>query len=109
MKKVDLKIKELQKYNIIKNLVEKNGNKTRATIKLSCTVITVNRLIQRFKTEGKMGFHHKNNGQKPINTIDESTKQTILNLYKNKYCGTNFTHFKELLIEIEIKNNWDII
>lgn len=37
------------KYEIIKRLVEKDGNKLNAAIKLNCTVRNVNRLIIKYK------------------------------------------------------------
>ena len=39
------------KYEIIKNLVDNNGNKQRAAIKLGITIRQVNRLIQIYKTK----------------------------------------------------------
>ena len=47
MRKVDLRMNELKKYEIIKKLVETNGNKKRAAIKLGCSLRTVNRLMDR--------------------------------------------------------------
>ena len=38
MRKVDLRMNEQEKYEIIKNLVEKNGNKLRAAEKLNSLV-----------------------------------------------------------------------
>ncbi|MFR2767812.1 MAG: hypothetical protein ACLTAI_05660 [Thomasclavelia sp.] len=49
MRKVDLRMNELKKYEIIKKLVETNGNKKRAAIKLGCSLRTVNRLILKYK------------------------------------------------------------
>ena len=49
MRKVELRMNEENKYLIIKKLVETNGNKNRAAIKLGCTVRTVNRLILKYK------------------------------------------------------------
>ncbi len=46
MKKVELRTMEQIKYEIIKNLVDNNGNKKRAAIKLGITLRQVNRLIQ---------------------------------------------------------------
>ena len=37
MRKVLLNMNEQQKYEIIKSLVENNGNKDRAALKLGCT------------------------------------------------------------------------
>ena len=43
MKKVELRSMEQTKYEIIKNLVDNNGNKHRAAIKLDITIRQVNR------------------------------------------------------------------
>ena len=60
MRKVDLRMNEQFKYVVIKKLVDSNGNKKNAAIKLNCSLRTVNRLIIKYKMEGKLGFVHKN-------------------------------------------------
>ena len=40
MRKVELRMNEQNKYEIIKKLVETNGNKKRAATRLGCTVRT---------------------------------------------------------------------
>ncbi|WP_058953544.1 ISNCY family transposase [Clostridium tyrobutyricum] len=92
---------ENTKYNIIKKLVESNGNKKRAAIQINCTVRHINRMIKGYKEKGKDFFIHGNRGRKPIHALDNSTKQTIVDLYRTKYEGTNLTHFSELLEEFE--------
>ena len=99
MKKVELRTMEQIKYEIIKNLVDNNGNKQRAAIKLGITLRQVNRLIIVYKTEGKAGFVHGNRGRLPKKTIFQEIKDKIIDLYKNKYYGANFKHFQELLKE----------
>ena len=64
MRKVDLRMNEQFKYVVIKKLVDSNGNKKNAAIKLNCSLRTVNRLIIKYKMEGKQGFVHKNRGRK---------------------------------------------
>ena len=49
MRKVDLRMNELEKYNVIKELVDHNGNKKRAALRLGITVRQVNRLIIKYK------------------------------------------------------------
>lgn len=44
MKKVELRMNEQNKYEIIKKLVETDENKKRAATKLGCTVRTINNL-----------------------------------------------------------------
>lgn len=56
MKKVNLRMKELDKYNVIKELVDHNGNKKRATNKLGLTVTQINRLIKIYREKGKPRF-----------------------------------------------------
>ena len=78
MKKVELRVMEQIKYEIIKNLTDNNGNKKRAAIKLGITVRQVNRLIQTYKTQGKVGFVHGNRGRLPKNTISQEIKDQII-------------------------------
>ena len=97
MKKVELRTMEQTKYEIIKNLVDNNGNKRRAAIKLGITIRQVNRLIQTYIKHGKAGFVHGNRGRLPKKTISQELKDKILELYKSKYYDANFKHFQELL------------
>ena len=101
IKKIELNMREQEKYEIIKNLVETNGNKKRAALKIGCTQRHINRLIQRYKKEGKSAFIHGNHGRKPAHTIAKEKKELILNLYRTKYYDANFEHFTELLEKYE--------
>lgn len=53
MKKVNLRMNELKKYEEIKELVDHNGNKKRVANRLGLTVRQVNRLIIKYKEKGK--------------------------------------------------------
>lgn len=97
MRKVELRMKELEKYKVIKELVDNNGNKERASIKLGISKRQVDRLIIKYKEKGKSGFVHGNRSRKPANTLDKSISEDIILLYKGKYQGWNFNHFKEFL------------
>jgi transposase len=97
IRKVDLNMTEEEKYQAIKKLTETNGNKNRAAINLECSIRHVNRMIQGYIREGKAYFIHGNKGRKPSHSIDLDTKQLILDLYRTKYWGANFTHYSELL------------
>lgn len=101
MKGIILKTLEMNKYLIIKKLIETNGNKQRAALKLNITIRQVNRLIQAYKTKGKAGFVHGNRGRSSSKSINSETKALIINLYKTKYEGANIKHFQELLKEHE--------
>lgn len=97
MRKVDLRMNEGYKFQVIKKLVETNGNKNNAALKLGCTRRHVNRMIQGYKDGGKSYFQHGNRGKQPAHTLPQETKQLIADLYLNKYHGANFTHFCDLL------------
>ena len=56
MRKVELRMKEFNKYEIIKELVDHNGNKIRAKEKLGLSIRQINRLIKIYKEKGKFRF-----------------------------------------------------
>lgn len=99
MRKVLLRMNEYEKYKVIKELVDHNGNKHRASKKLNISIRQINRLIIIYKEKGKSGFIHGNRSKKPINKLDESISENIILLYKNKYYDFNFNHFKDYLKE----------
>ena len=101
MRKVELRMKEQEKYDVIKELVDHNGNKNRASKKLGISRRQIDRLIIIYKEKGKSGFIHGNRSKKPVNTLDKSISEDIILLYKNKYYDFNFNHFKEFLEEKE--------
>ena len=85
------------KYETIKKLIESNGNKNTAAMKLGLTRRQVDRLIIAYKERGKAAFAHGNRGRKPVTTTDQKTRQDVVDLYRTKYYDANFTHFTELL------------
>lgn len=102
MRKVELSLKEKEKYEIIKKLVETNGNKERARIKLRLKSIRqINRLIAGYKEFGKKFFVHGNRGRKPKHALTEEFKDEIENLYTSKYFDCTYTQFTEYLAERE--------
>ena len=101
MRKVNFRMDELLKYEIIKELVDHKGNKNRAAQKLGISRRQVDRLIIIYKEKG-FGFVHGNRGHVPPKTLDKSISKNIILLYKNKYYDFNFNHFKKFL---ETKEN----
>ena len=101
MRKVNLTMTENEKYQIIKKLVDSNGNKKSAALKLECSLRHINRMIQGYKAQGKEFFIHGNKGRLPIHAISAVVKQNIIDLYRTKYWDANFTHFSELLLTHE--------
>ena len=110
MRKVELRMNEQLKYKTIKELVDHKGNKKRVALKLGITERQVNRLIIKYKENGKSSFVHGNRGHIPAKALDKSVSENIILLYKNKYQDWNFQHFKEYLEKIEnIKVSYDFI
>lgn len=102
MRKVVLTLKEQEKYTVIKKLVETNGNKERARIKLGLKSIRqINRLIAGYKEYGKEFFIHGNRGRKPKHAISIELKDTIETLYQSKYFDCTYTQFTEYLADRE--------
>ena len=58
MRKVELRMNEQEKYEVIKDLVDHNGNKNRASKKLGISRRQIDRLIIIYKEKGKAGFVH---------------------------------------------------
>ena len=82
---------ENKKYEVIKKLIETNGNKKTAALKLGCSDRHINRLIQGYHNEGKAFFVHGNRGRKPSTTIGLDKRKLIVDLYKNTYFDCNLT------------------
>lgn len=97
MRKVILNMNEEKRFEVIKKLVDTNGNKQNAALKLACSQRHINRMIAGYKKSGKAYFIHGNRGRSPIHALTAEVKQTILDLYRSKYFDTNFTHCVELL------------
>ena len=85
MRKVELKMNEQEKYEVIKELVDHNGNKNRASKKLGISRRQIDRLIIKYKEGGKSVFVHGNRGHVPSKILDKSISEDIILLYKNKY------------------------
>jgi len=92
---------ENQKYEVVKKLVDTNGNKKTAALKIGCSDRHINRLIKGYQEQGKSFFIHGNRGRQPAITLPTDTKQLILDLYRTKYSDCNLTHYSELLKERE--------
>lgn len=101
MRKVDLNMNELMKYTTIKRLVDTNGNKKRAAIKLDCSIRHINRMIVGYNEQGKAYFLHGNRGRIPKHALSFEEKANIVNLYVSKYWDCSYTLFSELLASRE--------
>lgn len=97
MRKVDLRMNEQIKYDIIKDVVNKRISVNRAAVLLNCSVRNIFKLKSKYLSKGKAGFIHGNRDKKPSTTFSDDLINKIITLYSNKYSDSNFQHFKELL------------
>jgi len=101
MRKVELRMNEQMKYEIIRRVAFKEISVHRAAVQLNCTVRTVYNLVKKYREHGKAGFIHGNRNRKPAATMSPKLEQTIVSFYMQKCEGANFLHFQELLEEIK--------
>ena len=92
---ISLSEKEQEKYNVIQKVVSGEYTKEKAVELLGIGIRQINRLIIKFKEEGKEGFIHKNKGRESKRKISFEIKEEIINLYITEYFDYNFTHFYE--------------
>lgn len=97
MRKVNLRMNEQHKYDVIKKLVDNKGNKKRAAVELNCSLRNIDRLINTYKTKGKEGFIHGNRNKKPSTALSEADINKIILLFENKYYDANWKHALELM------------
>lgn len=75
MRKVELRMNEQIKYDIIKRVANNEISVRRAAVKLGVTIRTVYNLIKTYRTKGKAGFIHGNRGRKPSTTISKEVTE----------------------------------
>ena len=99
MKKTTLNEKELHRYEVIRKLVEDKdkGNRKSAAVKLGCSIRTIRRLEEIYRTSGKEGFAHHNRGRSPATRFDDETKRKIIDMYVKDYPDANISHFTEIV------------
>ncbi len=85
MRKVNLRMNENYKYEIIKLLSEGKINKERASIKLKLSTRQIYQLLNKYKESGKSSFILGNRGRKPSISIDPSLSKKIIQFYLTKY------------------------
>lgn len=59
------------------------------------------RLRARYRLEGEQGIIHRSRGRLPHHAISDEIKEAVIDLFHDKYCDCNFTHFAQKLREVE--------
>ena len=79
------------------------GSRTNAEIAgaLGLSIRQVQRLKKALNENGPTGLAHGNRGGSVSHALPEELTARVVDLYKNKYTGFNFSHYHEKLTELE--------
>ena len=91
--------KEELKYITIEKIINSEITIKEAMYILNQSRRNVNRLINKYKTEGKDGFIHKNKGKENKNKKSDKIINDLENLYLKEYYDYNFTAFYDEIYE----------
>ena len=88
--------KELTRYNMIKQCLEKKSSRVKAADALNISVRHVKRLLSRYQQQGIDALISKRRGQPSNNQIPKQLKQLVLKLVRENYqdFGATFAHEK---------------
>lgn len=98
---VTLSQKQLQRVQVIENLVEGRIGVGRAAELLGRSPRQVMRLQKKYQKGEVDWVYHGNRGKAASNKIDEQTRQRVLELAQGKYRGFNDSHLHEKLVREE--------
>ena len=93
--------KEMVRLKVAERLVEKEMKVRQAADILMLSTRQVIRIKERVKRFGPGAVIHGNRKRRPINATESKVKDLVVELKKDKYQETNFSHFTELLYERE--------
>lgn len=91
--------KEELKYITTRKIINNEITIKEAMYILNQSRRNVNRLINKYKTEGKDGFIHKNKGKENKNKKSDKIINDLENLYLKEYYDYNFTAFYDEIYE----------
>lgn len=93
---------ELKKVRVVEKILDGQMTNVEGVALLGLSVRQVIRLKKKYVTEGgARGLTHRNRGRKPKHALSVDLKHRIVALYNEKYYGSNYCHFAELLEEYE--------
>lgn len=91
--------KELRRKAILEGVKESRITLTLAAKKLELSYRQIQRVYKRYLEEGTKGLIHKSRGKPPSTAISNEYRNTILDLYREKYIGFGPTLASEKLLE----------
>lgn len=99
-KKVLVTMKDIQRFKVLRDVIEKRISNKQAAQILGISYVHVSRIKKRLLNYGFESILRKQPILLPNKKITEDIEKEILNLRKNIYYDFNIVHFKEKLEEI---------
>ena len=93
--------REMTRLKVAERLVEGEITVKDAAEVLMLSTRQVIRIKERVKRFGPGALIHGNRARKPKNATEDKVKDLVVELKREKYAGTNFSHFTELIEERE--------
>ena len=92
---------ELKRVKVLERILSLSMSNEEGAITLGISLRQLMRLKKKYISEGEAGLIHANTGRKPKHATTEDRYQQVIHLYTEKYYGSNFCHFSDLLAEHE--------
>jgi len=93
--------KEQVMKDMVTAVIHEDVSVAKAAIRFGVSEKTVRRKVDAYLREGMGSLVHRGRGRRAHNRTDADIELTILELYRDKYTGYNFTHFHQKLVEVE--------
>jgi len=93
--------REMAKLKVAERLAAGEMTVRDAAEVLGLSTRQVIRIKKGVGLNGPVAVVHGNRSRKPVNAVEDKVKDLVVNLKTEKYPGTNFSHFAELLEEKE--------
>ena len=92
---------ELQRIRVVEKAVQGGISVAEAAELLGLSPRQVKRLKRNCDPGNAKWVHHGNQGRRPINTLEDETRNQVVELAKGKYAGFNDSHLHDKLIKVE--------
>lgn len=93
---------ELKKVLVVEKIIEGHMTNGEGALALGLTERQMIRLKNKYRAEGgAQALIHQNRGRKPHHALPHEVKEKVVMLYQEKYYGSNYCHFAQLLEEHE--------
>jgi transposase len=99
--KIELSKKENDRVRVLVSAGESGRTNGEVALALGVSVRQVQRMKKALKEEGPAGLAHGNRGSTPKHALMPETAASVVELYRARYGGFNFSHFTEKLVEDE--------